>query len=228
MNRHVGLLLLILALLSSRQALGQDEFFHELSVEKTFLENEEWEFAGEVTWKNQYNEAGWRRWGVSLFGERRLFDRFRLKGGLNGYYTLNSRFKNFFELRPLLAVSHHLPLGANISLQQRLKVEWRFFYDEGEAAREDYRRIRYQLGLDIPLSQREPEASWTIRPYVEWYFIGDPATFERFPNERDYGFMLIKPLANEHVLTFGYRLETFYNVESERGNGHLIIIGYSL
>ena len=65
------------------------------------------------------------------------------------------------------------------------------------------------------------------RPYFEWFIIRDPASFERFPNERDYGVTIIKSLKNDHELFFSYRLEEFYNNKTERGNGHIFLIGYS-
>lgn len=227
MKRYVLGLLSLLLITLSQQLLAQDEFFHELSLEKVFIEDEKWEFAGEVDWKNLYNEEGWRRWGISLAGTWNA-EPFRLSGGLNGYYTFNRSITNFFELRPWMALRYNLRLGSKISIRQRLKAEWRFFYDDGEAPREDYRRFRYQVGLDIPLGSGEHEASWSIRPHFEWYFIRDPATFERFPNERDFGLTFIRELGNHHEISIGYRIEAFYHADTERGNGHLFTIGYSL
>lgn len=227
MNTKSGILLAFLTIFLFHRGISQEEFFHELRLEKRLIEKEEWEVAGEVNWKYLYNEPRWRRWGFSVFGVRRI-KQFNLFGGSNGYYTFNNSISNFFEVRPWAALRYTIPLISNITLRQRLKGEWRFFYEEGVEQRQDYRRIRYQLGLDIPLSAGEEESGWHIRPYFEWYFIRDPATFERFPNERDYGFTFIRWFENEHQLSIGYRLETFYNTETERGNGHLFIIGYSL
>lgn len=227
MNNKASVLFTLLIAFSFQQAMSQDEFFHELRVEKRLIEHEKWEVVGEANWKNLYNKSKWRRWGASLFGVRRI-KHFNLFGGFNGYYTFNNSITNFFEVRPWAALRYNIPLISDITLRQRLKGEWRFFFEEGEEQRQNYRRIRYQLGLDIPLSSGEEESRWHIRPYFEWYFIRDPATFERFPNERDYGFNLIRRFENEHDLSIGYRLETFYNTEEERGNGHLFIIGYTL
>ncbi len=120
-----------------------------------------------------------------------------------------------------------MPIVGEITLRQRLKYEWRFFYTEGDkATRENYGRLRYQIAVDIPIPGEE-ESSWLVRPYFEWFFIRDPATFERFPNERDYGVMIVKSLKNEHELFFSYRLEEFYNTDAEHSNGHIFLIGYS-
>ncbi len=226
MNHKASFLFTLLVAFSFHQAISQDEFFNELRLEKRLIENEKWELVGEGNWKYLYNEPRWRRWGISAFGARRI-KQFRLQAGTNGFYTFNRSIANFFELRPWAAILHDLPLIANISLRQRARVEWRFFYEEGKEQRQDYRRVRYQVGIDIPLFAEE-ESRWRIRPYFEWYFVRDPATFERFPNERDYGFNLIRRFENEHDLSIGYRLETFYNTEDERGNGHLFVIGYTL
>jgi hypothetical protein len=229
MNKYVGSLLGLLMMLFCHQSKGQDELFHELRLEKILIEKEEWELIGEADWKHLYNEPGWRRWGGSVFGVWNPGP-IRLSAGTNGYYTFNRSITNFFELRPWTAINHSLSLGSKISLRQRVKVEWRFFYDEGDAPREDYRRLRYQIGFDIPLTTdaHGHEASWRVRPYFEWFFIRDPATFERYPNERDYGLTLIKRLGNHHELSLGYKMEEFYRTENDHGNGHIILIGYSL
>ena len=227
MNKYLSILIGLLAILSCNKAISQDELFHEISLEKIIVENEQWEFVGEGSWKHLFNEPRWRRFGISLFGVRKI-NRLHLLSGVNGYYTFNRSIVNFFELRPWAALAYKVSLNSKISLRQRLKAEWRLFYDEGEAPREDYSRIRYQLGLEIPLSAKEGEAVWKVRPYFEWYFIRDPSTFERFPNERDYGITFIKRMENHHELSLGYKLEEFYNVENEHGNGHIFLIGYSL
>ncbi|WP_421806882.1 DUF2490 domain-containing protein [Flagellimonas sp.] len=221
----LGILGFFLFILSN-QVLGQDEFFHEIVVEKNLIESEEWEFIGEVNFKHLYDEPAWRRWGVSFAGVRNI-KRFRIHGGVKSYYTFNKDITNFFEVRPWTAVQYNIPIVGEIALRQRLKYEWRFFYTQGDnSSRENYRRLRYQIGIDVPLAS-EKKSSWVIRPYFEWFFIRDPATFERFSNERDYGITVIKSLKNEHELFFSYRLEEFYNIDTERGNGHIFLIGYS-
>jgi len=227
MKKYVLSFLSFLLIIWSHQALAQDEFFNEIVIEKKLIENEEWEFVGEANFKNLYDEPSWRRWGVSFAGVRKI-KRFRIHGGVNSFYTFNRDITNFFEVRPWTAVQYNIPINGKIILNQRLKYEWRFFYTEGDnSTRENYGRLRYQIGIDIPIPSEE-ESSWIIRPYFEWFFIRDPATFERFPNERDYGVMIVKSLKNEHELFFSYRLEEFYNIDTERSNGHIFLIGYSL
>jgi len=227
MKKYVLSFLSFLLIIWSHQALAQDEFFNEIVIEKKLIENEEWEFVGEANFKNLYDEPAWRRWGVSFAGVRKI-KRFRIHGGVNSFYTFNRDITNFFEVRPWTAVQYNIPINGKIILKQRLKYEWRFFYTEGDnSTRENYGRLRYQIGIDIPIPSEE-ESSWIIRPYFEWFFIRDPATFERFPNERDYGVMIVKSLKNEHELFFSYRLEEFYNIDTERSNGHIFLIGYSL
>lgn len=226
MNKHLLSILGFLLFILSNQLFAQDEFFHEIVIEKTLIEHEEWEFIGEANFKHLYDEPPWRRWGISFTGIREI-QRFRIQGGVNSNYTFNKDIINFFEVRPWTAVQYNIPIIGKITLRQRLKYEWRLFYTEGDkVTRENYRRLRYQIGMDIPISSEE-ESSWGIRPYFEWFFIRDPATFERFPNERDYGITVIKSLKNEHDLFFSYRLEEFYNMDTERGNGHIFLVGYS-
>jgi hypothetical protein len=226
MTNYSCKLLLILFSIICQNAYSQDEFFHEIAIEKKLIENEKWEFVGEVNAKYIYDEIGWRRWGVSFVGVRKI-KRFRFSGGTNGYYTFDKSITNFFEIRPWTDIQFNFPIVSKIYLRQKLKYEWRFFFTEGNnSTRENYRRLRYQIGFDIPLPLKE-EASWKIRPYFEWFFIRDPATFERFSNERDFGILFIKRFSNEHELLFGYKTEVFYNTENEHGNGHIVSVGYS-
>ena len=226
MKKYLLGIISFLLIIFSDETLAQDEFFHEIVIEKKLIENEEWEFVGEVNFKHLYNEPAWRRWGVSFAGVRKI-KRFRIHGGVNSYYTFNRDITNFFEVRPWTALQYNISIVEEITLRQRLKYEWRFFHTQSDnSTRVNYRRLRYQIGIDI-LMPSEEELSWIIRPYFEWFFIRDPATFERFPNERDYGVTIIKSLKNDRELFFSYRLEEFYNIETERGNGHIFLIGYS-
>ncbi|WP_375586072.1 DUF2490 domain-containing protein [Cyclobacterium xiamenense] len=226
MEKYLLRILGSLFIIISHQALGQHEFFHELVLEKTLIEQEEWEFVGEANFKYLYDEPAWRRWGLSFAGVRRI-QRFNILAGANSYYTFNRSITNFFEVRPWTAVQYRIPIFGDMTLRQRLKYEWRFFYTkENNSRRENYRRFRYQIGMDIPIPV-ERESSWVIRPYVEWFLIRDPSTFERFPNERDYGIMVTKRLKNKHEFYFIFRLEEFYNRETQRGNGYIFLSGYS-
>jgi hypothetical protein len=216
----------LLFITMSHYAYGQHEFFHEVALEKKLIENEKWEFVSEANFKHLYNESAWRRWGLSVVGIRKI-KRFNLSAGLNGYYTFDKSIKNFFEVRPWTALQYNIPIVADIALRQRLKYEWRFFYTEEETTtREDYGRLRYQIGFDIPIPGKE-ESSWKIRPYFEWFFIRDPAEFERFSNERDFGLMAIKRFKNEHELSFGFTREVYYDLDTARQFGYLILVAYS-
>lgn len=227
MTRHSSKIFIFLFILLSHYAYSQHEFFHELTLEKKLIENEKWEFVGEANFKYLYNEPAWRRWGVSFTGVRKI-KHFSLSGGLNGYYTFNRDITNFFEVRPWAALQYNIPIVADITLRQRLKYEWRFFYtEEDNSTRENYGRLRYQIGFDIPIPAKE-ESSWKIRPYFEWFFIRDPAEFERFSNERDFGLMAIKRFKNEHALSFGFTREVYYDLDTERQFGYLFFLAYAL
>ena len=142
---------MFLFIILSHHTYSQHEFFHEIVLEKNLVENEDWEFVGEANWNNLYDEPGWRIWGASFAGIRNI-NRFSLSAGANRYYTFNRRITNFFEIRPRMSLQLIIPIVANITLRQRLKYEWRFFYSEGDnSTRENYRRLRSQIGFDIPL-----------------------------------------------------------------------------
>lgn len=145
---------LSLIFLFTSNLYAQDEFFHEFSLDYTFLEHEKWETSGEVYWKNLYNSSGWRRWGVSLEGARK-FDYFNLSGGLNANYTFNKIITNFFELRPWWAFNLNVPLIKGLDLRQRFRSEWRFFFEQGAETRDNYGRFRYRIAFDIALSEKK-------------------------------------------------------------------------
>jgi len=225
-KRYVLNFLVLFFILINHSAYSQHEFFHEIALEKKLVENEKWEFIGEANFKYAYNEPAWRRWGISIAGVRKI-KRFNVLGGVNGFYTFNRDITNFFEIRPWTALQLKFPIVGKINLRQQLKYEWRFFYTEQEPkTNENYGRLRYQIGVDIPIQSKE-ESSWTIRPYFEWFFIKDPAEFERFSNERDFGLMAIKRFKNEHKLSFGFTSEVYYDLDAEREFGYLFFVGYS-
>lgn len=226
MTRHLLTFFGIFFMGISQHAYGQHEFFHEVEVEKTLIEHEKWELVGEANWKHLYNEPRWRRWGVSVSGVRNM-KRLSFAAGANAYYTFNRSITNFFEVRPWMALQNKVSIIADIAFRHRLKYEWRFFYtEEDPSTKENYGRLRYQIGFDIPIPA-EKESSWEIRPFFEWFFIRDPATFERFSNERDYGLTAIKRLKQEHELSLSYKIEEFYDVHTERVYGHAILLAFS-
>ncbi len=227
MTRHLTKFFAPLFIVISHSAYAQHEFFHELALEKKLIEHEEWELIGEANFKYAYNEPAWRRWGMSFAGVRKI-NRFSLSGAVNGYYTFDRSTTNFIEVRPWTALQYNFPIVANITLRQKLKYEWRFFYTEGNnSTRENYGRLRYQIGFEIPIPGKK-EASWKIRPYFEWFFIRDPAEFERFSNERDFGLIAIKRFKNEHDFSFGFTREVYYDLDAERQFGYLFLVAYAL
>lgn len=207
-------------------AYSQNEIFHELAFEKSILENEKWKLLGEVNFKHLYNEPAWRRWGASMSCIRKI-NNLSLSAGTNGYYTFDKSIKNFFELRPWTNVQLNLPITKRLICRQRLRYEWRFFYtEESNSTKVNYGRLRYQLGFDIPISKNE-ETLWRLRPFCELFFIKDPANFERFSNERDFGLLAIKRFKNENELSFGFTSEVYYDLNEKREFGYLIMLGYS-
>jgi len=215
----------IVLIIVSNYAYGQHEFFHELAIEKKLFENEKWELITEANFKYAYLEPAWRRWGASFSGVRKI-KQLRIMAGANGYYTFDKSIVNFFEMRPWTTLQYNIPIVANITLRQRLRYEWRFFYTEGNnSTSENYGRLRYQIGLDIPIPNKE-KSSWKLRPSFEWFFIKDPAKFERFSNERDFGLMAIKRFKNGHELSFGFTREVYYDL-AERQIGYLFLGAYT-
>lgn len=225
MYNIIGLRFIILLFtFTCKQGFCQDEFFHELFFEKNIIENEKWEFNVEINSKYTYEEPKWRRWGVSFLSLRKL-NKFRIFGGLNALYTFNDKIDNFYEIRPRIAIDYGIKLFNHTTFRPRIQTEWRFFFVEDNDTREDYNRTRFQLNFDVPLT-KDSETLWMIRPRIEWFVVRNLASAERFSNERDIGITFIKHFKNEHRLLIGYHYEKFYNVDSEKSNGHIFSLGY--
>ncbi len=99
MTSHLNKIFVFLFIIMSHYSYSQNEFFHEIGLERKLIENEKWELIGEANFKHLYNEPAWRRWGLSFAGTRKI-KRFNLSTGLNGYYTFDRSIINFFEMRP--------------------------------------------------------------------------------------------------------------------------------
>ena len=225
-STHLSKLIFVVFIIVGHDSFCQHEFFHEIALENKLVENEKWECIGEVNFKHLYDEPAWRRLGVSFSGIRTI-KQFKLSSGLNSYDTFNRNITDFFEVRPWSALQFNFPILSTIYLRQQLRYEWRFFFTkEVSNSKENYGRLRYKIAFDFPIPSKE-ESSWKIRPYFEWFFIKDPAAFERFSNERDFGLMAIKRFKNEQEFSFGFTREVYYDLNSEKEYGYIILLSYS-
>lgn len=222
----VGLcLLLAFLLLSPGRLQAQDEIFHELELEKVLWENEKWELGARTSWKHIYDEIGWRRFGLEP-GIIRNAGNWGFLGGVGTYYTFDKEIDNFWEVRPWVAIQYTFPIFRTISVKQRLRSEWRNFFQKGREGDVNYHRLRYAIWFGFRLWDSE---RWSQQLGFENYFVDLPAVFERFPNERDYRLLFLYEMPNTHELSFGVKVESFYEVDArEKSTALLLIFGYRL
>ncbi|MBC2838830.1 hypothetical protein [Robiginitalea sp. SC105] len=218
-------LILGLLLLASGSLAAQEEFFHELELETVVWENERWEVAARTSWKHIYDEVAWRKFGLDG-GVIRKAGNWGFLGGLSTFYTFNKEIDNFWEVRPWVAIQYTFPLFRTINVKQRLRSEWRNFFQEGGGETINYHRLRYAIWFGFRLWESE---RWSQQLGFENYFVDLPAILERFPNERDYRLLFLHELPNSNELFFGVKVETFFIVDTrEKSSALLLILGYRI
>ncbi|MEX0273013.1 MAG: hypothetical protein AB3N16_01395 [Flavobacteriaceae bacterium] len=207
---------------------GKAEFFHEIEVGKLIVENEQWTLDVTASWKHLYaDEAAWRRWG-GVFSAKRKHGNWSFMAGMANYYTFHADIDNFFQLRPWVAIGLKTPITERLDFVQRFRPESLTFIYSGTTENDTYSRWRYRLGLDYNLSEDEETlTAWKIQGSLEWYFLKNPSSGERYPITREYTLKLVREMVNGHEIGFGYRLEEFYeSAHHEGGPGHTLILEY--
>lgn len=218
---------LIFFLFSSGMSFSQekDEFFHEIEISHTYINNDKWRGAVAANWKHIYDEIGWRRWGADIYISRKIKS-VAIESGITVNYTFDQDIVNYWDLRPWLGLRSDLKLNDRFLLMQKFKIESRNLYFDDSYKNEHLLRSRYLLSLRYNfLKDKE---SWKLNPTTEWYFIDRQADAERFVNSVEFGLRVIKVFENENELAFGYKIETFKktNLSENSGRGHIIIIEY--
>ena len=220
---------IILFVFTSHFIYGQDsEVFHGLSLGTEVWKKEKWQLDAIAHWNHLYNEPKWRRFGIDAVIKRNVTN-WTLLGGLNTYYTFNTKTDDYFELRTWLGIALKTPVSHRLKLAQKLRGEWRNFFYSGHLKDENYTRLRYKVGFDYELSKNEEtHKEWKLLADIEWYFLKDPASGERFVNSGEYSLKLVREFANQNEVGFGYILEEFSSLLNENKNkGHTFFIEYS-
>jgi hypothetical protein len=197
---------------------AQSEFFSELAVEKGFLNTEKWEINVEGNYKHAYQDSRWRRVGADFEATRKLSGSWALVGGLDNRYRFDSELGDFYELRPFKGLKLDSRIIQDLKLTQRFIVEWRNFFLNRH---EHYFRSRFRIGLDYQPGKSEEKNHWIFASAFEWFFLRDPITEERYPDNRRFSLSIIRTLENETEIGIGYLREIFLlNSErfSTRGN----------
>jgi hypothetical protein len=224
MRKIISLLLFVMLLRPvALFAQEKDEFFHEIEVAYTYLNNEKWRGVVAANWKHIYDEIGWRRWGGDAYISRKIKS-IAIEAGLTANYTFDKDITNYLEIRPWFGLRSDLELTRRFLLMQKFKVENRNLLYNDRYKNETFLRSRYLLSLKYNFIKGRED--WKLNPTGEWYFIGKKANAERFINSFELGLRLIKVFKNGHELALGYKIESFKQSEvtGNTGKGHIFIL----
>lgn len=203
----------------------KDEFFHEIEITRTYINNDKWRGVIAANWKHIYDEIGWRRWGADVYISRKI-KTIAIESGMTVNYTFDKDIVNYWDVRPWLGIRSDLNLSERTFLMQKFKVESRNLYFEESYKNEHLLRSRYLLSLRYNLFK--DKESWKLNPTTEWYFVDRQANAERFVNSVEFGLRIIKVFENESELAFGYKMESFKktNLSENSGRGHILVLEY--
>lgn len=203
----------------------KDEFFHEIEVAYTFVNNDKWTGAVTTNWKHIYDEIGWRRWGGDIYISRKIKS-IAIESGITVNYTFDKDIVNYLDVRPWLGLRSDLQLSERTFLMQKFKIESRNLYFDESYRNEHLLRSRYLLSLKYNFFK--DQENWKLNPTTEWYFIDRQVDAERFVNSVEFGIRIIKVFENENELAFGYKIESFKktNLSENSGRGHILVLEY--
>jgi len=206
-------------------AQDKDEFFHEMEISHTYVNNDKWRGAISANWKHIYDEIGWRRWGGDVYISRKIKS-IAIESGITVNYTFDKDIVNYVDFRPWLGLRSDLQLNDRIFLMQKFKIESRNLYFDESYRNEHLLRSRYLLSLKYNLFKDKD--NWKLNPTTEWYFIDRQIDAERFVNSVEFGLRIIKVFENENELAFGYKMESFKKtyLSENSGRGHILVLEY--
>jgi len=218
----MGVMLVFTSFLSN----AQEDVFQKVELGYTILENEKWSFDTDGSWKYSFAKVGWNRWGLN-FGLTRKLNNWLVSGGVSNYYTSDRQLSDSYELRPWIALELKTPIIPRLSLYQKAKTEWRNqFFEKKNVKNVSYGRFRYKIGLDLLLSKnKETIKQWRLKGDVEWYFLKDKISSERYSVLRDYTLKLIKKLQKGKEFYFGVEIEKYLK-SSNDNYGYTYFLGY--
>ncbi|WP_103070160.1 DUF2490 domain-containing protein [Aquimarina sediminis] len=223
--KHTYILLLIIGFSFNLKA--QTEFFHEFEVTKELKDTESWNIQITGNWKHLYEEPSWRRLGISGLAIKKL-QNWQLLGGMNTYYTFDKEIDNFIELKPYLGLALKTKIIERLDLKQQFKGEWRNFLFSEEIEDENYGRLRYKIGIEYLFKENEEiPKEWKLVGTIEWYFLREHLTKERFSNSREYSFKILHKLTNGQEIGLGFLYEEFNQLfGQENKSGTTILLEY--
>lgn len=175
--------------------------------------NENWSLSSEIQERQFYNPTAQHQLVFRSNLERKVFGDWKASVGMTLFLqnpnTPNSESNlTVPELRPDIGFSNKQKLGF-ITINHRYKAEARFFHDvENQKLVGGYRfsnfRLRYQLGLDVPIWKNEKQQAIIVKIKDEIMFnVGNKIVKNTFDQNRIY-------LAVNYKLNASYAFEIGY------------------
>ncbi len=222
------LVILIIFLSSISKAQTTVDAFSEIDVNKNLSTTDKWIFDAQGTWKITYSADAWTRLGVNGFVTRKL-GIWRLQGGLINTFTYSGNITNFWEFRQSAAVILRIPVFSQLTLEQRGRLELRNIIYTSDDNPESKVRTRFRVALNYPIKliKNNGEKPWDIRGALEWYFVKNPVSDERFPSSREFSLRARKMFKKNWGMSFGYQYEQFSSTfSSGKNDGHTALISF--
>ncbi len=175
--------------------------------------NENWNLNSEIQERQFYNPTAQHQLVFRSNLERKIFGDWKASVGMTLFLqnpnTPNSESNlTVPELRPDVGFSNKQKLGF-LTINHRYKAEARFFHDvENDRLVGGYRfsnfRLRYQLGLDVPIWKNEKQQALIVKIKDEIMFnVGKKIVKNTFDQNRIYAAFNYKPNAS-YAFELGY------------------------
>jgi hypothetical protein len=175
--------------------------------------NENWNLNSEIQERQFYNPTAQHQLVFRSNLERKIFGDWKASVGMTLFLqnpnTPNSESNlTVPELRPDVGFSNKQKLGF-LTINHRYKAEARFFHDvENDRLVGGYRfsnfRLRYQLGLDVPIWKNEKQQALIVKIKDEIMFnVGKKIVKNTFDQNRIYAAFNYK-LNNSYAFELGY------------------------
>lgn len=216
-------------LLFTQLTIAQNTYFTELEISKTVWKNSKWNVSVSPYWKHIYNNIGWSRIGGNITATKPL-GQWNLHAGIGNYYTFDKDIRNFYEFRLWVGVYLNTIINKQFIFKQRAKMELRnLFFDKAvdeEIDDSSYDRLRYWVNMETLLYNNETQNSkWKLDVFLEWYFVRNENTGERFASSRELGTKLKYQSSKNWEVAIGYKQEKFFKFsQNSDEKGHILFV----
>jgi hypothetical protein len=188
-----GGIAVLLGALSSVSALAQETVpqiwadYH-----SSFYLSRDWQFYGDTGARYQWDEPKWAsvyvRPSIRLHGVYKKPS--ELRAGLGVFYSHNEDISNTLEIRPWLGLLIKRPTIGPLTITNYVRLEERLVDTIDDSEWSNSTRLRYRIGLKIPISPDTREQYNFVPFSFEWFWDVGPGVEEVFADRLrvDVGF----------------------------------------